>query len=198
MDIAGGSTSMHEGASGKVRRGGGHELKSNIANPVVLVHHHQSRPSIHQTATLDLAPLAACIENYVHSILQLLGKSSSWPKHAPSAVGHQARYTYAATKHSTPHLRTLLFFKLDSGSFGMPQVFGLKGNWLRNSSNIYRQFKEFADNGYKLSQVTTRCDWRMENLRHLSLDGRRDDMLLRIETLQNLRTLSGIRVNKWK
>ena len=28
---------MHEGASGKVRRGGGHKLKNNIANPVVQV-----------------------------------------------------------------------------------------------------------------------------------------------------------------
>ena len=45
---------MHEGASGKVRRGGVHELKSNIANPVVqvLVQRHCTRsspapPSIH-------------------------------------------------------------------------------------------------------------------------------------------------------
>ncbi|WKA12232.1 hypothetical protein VitviT2T_029644 [Vitis vinifera] len=57
MYIAGGSTSMHEGASGKVRKGGGHELKNNIANPVVqvLVQRHCTRlpglppapPSIH-------------------------------------------------------------------------------------------------------------------------------------------------------
>lgn len=37
----------------------------------------------------------------------------------------------------------------------------------------------------------------MENLRHLLVDGRTDGMPLQINTLRNLQTLSGVRLNEW-
>lgn len=50
----------------------------------------------------------------------VVGSKLIWWHHSYGVYSDFDRY--AATKHSTPHLRTLLFFKLDSGSCGMPQV----------------------------------------------------------------------------
>ena len=61
MDIAGGSTSMHEGASGKVRRGGGHKLKNNIAK-------HSQSGSTSPGAT----PLYQVFHQHLHLFILLI------------------------------------------------------------------------------------------------------------------------------
>ena len=139
---------------------------------------------------------------------------------------------YASNKHSTPHLRSLLFFKLDDKSCqvsrldfvykcfkllrvidfdgveigSMPSSFGklIHLRYLGLSYTGLETLPTSIGNLRSLQTLDARCVknvpnviWKMENLRHLLVDGRTDDMPLQIDTLRNLQTLSGIRFKEW-
>lgn len=160
----------------------------------------------------------------VHSI------SSSTKSHRHGIFSDFERY--ASNKHSTPHLRSLLFFKLDDKSCqvsrldfvykcfkvlrvidldgveigSMPSSFGklIHSRYLGLSYTGLETLPTSIGNLRSLQTLDARrvknvpnVIWKMENLRHLLVDGRTDDMPLQIDTLRNLQTLSGIRFNEW-
>ena len=183
----------------------------------------------------DLAIRKAKEQNFIGTNADPLSAStssslSSYKSRRQSIYSDFERY--AAIEHSTPYLRSLLFFNLGHGTsrtlqlefigkcFKVLRVLDLEGLEIKSLPSIVGKLIHLRYLGLRLMGVkmlpssignlrslqtldvknlkqVPNVIRKMINLRYVYIEGQEDDVPLKIDTLQNLRILSGISFKQW-